>query len=328
MNLLKDFLEHTERVILMPETTPIHRLFRLEKSWGYKKIYIKRDDMTGIGTGGNKIRSLEYILGEALKVGSDKILVSGPAQSNLCMLTAAACAKLGLSCEVIHNSSEPENFQGNLLLNHILGVKSHFIGDVDSTVRAGYVEELYEQLEKQGYNPYVVKNGATTGRGALGYVAAIPELMKQCREENIENLTIFAPGGNGGVATGLIYGNAMFGYPFKIVVMSVEDDAETLKRHIVHTIKELEEITGLPIKEKIENMCSLVDDYRGAGWGVNTSESSEEVYEFAKLEGVFIENVYNSKVLVGMKNWIREGHVEGDVCYLHTGGLGSLFSQY
>ena len=145
MHLLETFLEKTERVPLMPAPTPLHRLHRLEEQWGCPEIYIKRDDMTGIGPGGNKIRSLEYILGEAVKEGSKVILAAGPAQSNLCTLTAAACAKVGLDCELVHNGTEPEKKQGNLLLNQILGVKSHFLGDVDSDARNAFVEVIAER---------------------------------------------------------------------------------------------------------------------------------------------------------------------------------------
>lgn len=325
---LKQFLEEVHRVRLMPAVTPLHRLERLEQEWKHKGVYIKRDDMTGVGLGGNKIRSLEYLLGEALAEGCDKVLVAGPGQSNLCMLTAAACARLGLDCEVVHNCSKPDFVRGNLLLNQILGVKSHFLGEVDSVARNRYMEELFGEYEKQGKNPYIVRNGATTGRGALGYTAAVLELMAQCEEQGIHGLTLFVPGGNGGVATGLVYGNALMGQPFKLVIVSVEDDGETLMSHIRETIGELEELTGIPCPAPVHELCEIAEEYRGDGWGVNTKESSEEVLEFAKQEGIFVENVYNSKVLVGMKQWIKTGRVEGNACYLHTGGLGSLFAQY
>lgn len=328
MRPLETFLEKTERVPLMPAPTPLHRLHRLEEQWGCRDIYIKRDDMTGIGPGGNKIRSLEYILGEAVKEGSRVILAAGPAQSNLCTLTAAACAKLGLDCELVHNGAEPEKKEGNLLLNQILGVKSHFLGEVDSDVRNAFVEELFEKYCKEGRNPYVVRNGATTGRGALGYTAAVPELMKQCREQGISGMTIFAPGGNGGVAAGLVYGNAVMGNPFRIVIVSVEDDRENLRRHIADTVGEVEAITGIPAGKPVEELCSIEDGFRGQGWGVNTSESAREIFEFARAEGIFIENIYNSKVLVGMRDWLEKGKTKGPVCYLHTGGFGSLFAQY
>lgn len=328
MNELEEFLGQVQRAPLMPVVTPLHRLYRLEQEARHEKIYCKRDDMTGIGTGGNKIRSLEYILGEAMAGGCDKIIVSGPGQSNLCMLTAAACAKVGLSCEVVHNSEKPAIYQGNLLLNHILGVNSHFIGAVDSDTRSEYVEDLYKKLEAQGYKPYIVRNGATTGRGALGYAAAALEMRNQCREQGIDELTVFVPGGNGGVATGLIYGNTLLGLPFKIVVVSVEDDAPTLKAHIESTMEELEQITGISACASVDETCVIDPHYRGGGWGLNTEESEKAVMDFARTEGIFIENVYNSKVLVGMKRWIQEKKVKGNVCYLHTGGLGSLFAQF
>ena len=236
---IEDFLDRTERVQLLAAPTPLHALSGFSE---YKDVqaYIKRDDMTGLGPGGNKVRSLEYILGEAVSIGCKKILAAGPVQSNLCTLTAAACARLGLECELVHNGEEPEKKEGNLLLNGLLGTVSHFLGSCDSSERNAYTEELAASYEKAGIPSYVVRNGATTGRGALGYTAAVREMKRQCEEMQIHNMTIFAPGGNGGVAAGLIYGNEMLGRPFRIVIISVEDDRDTLIRHIEKTIHETE----------------------------------------------------------------------------------------
>lgn len=324
---IEKFLDKTERVPLMPCPTPLHRLeqFRENK---HVEVYIKRDDMTGIGPNGNKVRSLEYILGEARMQGCDKILAAGPLQSNLCTLAAAACAKADFSCELVHNSCEPERKEGNILLNHILGVKSHFIGNCGSEERTHYMEELAEKYAAEGGKPYIIRNGATTGRGAVGYTAAVREMREQCFQMGIKDMTIFAPGGNGGVAAGLIYGNEMMGSPFRIVIISIEDEREVLIRHIEETIRETEKITGLPMTAGVTEAAEITDEYRGEGWGVNTSESSREIFEFARQEGIFIENVYNSKVVVGMKDWIKRKLVSGAVCYLHTGGFGSLFAQY
>ena len=112
------------------------------------------------------------------------------------------------------------------------------------------------------------------------------------------------------------------------MIVSVEDDRETLAAHIQSVIEELTQITGIPISRSPEEVAQITDRFRGEGWGVNTKESAEEIYEFARSEGIFIENVYNSKAAVGMKTWIREGRTKGPVCYLHTGGFGSLFAQY
>ena len=304
MKPIERFLRETDRVPLMPMPTPLHPM-HYQPSGKDVSLLIKRDDMTGVGPGGNKIRSLEFLLGEARSKGASKILAAGPEQSNLCALTAAACAKAGLDCELIINAEEPARKEGNLLL-----------------------EELAAAYQSAGEQVYVVRNGATTGRGALGYTAAVVEMKRQCEDLGIRHMTIFAPGGNGGVAAGLIYGNQLMGQPFRIVIVSVEDDRETLTAHIRSTISEAEEITGLPMDVSVEQAAEITDAYRGGGWGENTEESRQAVLSFARSEGIFIENVYTSKVLVGMIDWIEQKKVSGPVCYLHTGGLGSLFAQY
>lgn len=324
---IQQFLTQVPRLPLLPGPTPLHPMRSFAGVPGVTAL-IKRDDMTGLGPGGNKVRSLEFILGDAISQNCSLILAAGPQQSNLCALTAAACARAGLSCELVVNSSEPERKEGNLLLAHLLGVTVHFLGDCDGETRNQRMEELAQEYRKSGKRPYVIRNGATTGRGALGYTAAALELLRQCRQQNIRNMTIFVPGGNGGMASGLIYGNELLGRPFRIVVISVEDDRQTLTRHIAETIQQAQDITGLPFGVQVTESAEIVDDYRGGGWGSNTPESEQEVLSFARSEGIFVENIYNSKVLVGMKDWINRGKIQGTVCYLHSGGLGSLFSQY
>jgi 1-aminocyclopropane-1-carboxylate deaminase/D-cysteine desulfhydrase-like pyridoxal-dependent ACC family enzyme len=326
---ITSFFTTVNRVDLGAFPTPLQRLCNTEMEMDHKGIFIKRDDLTGLGPGGNKIRSLEFILGEAVNLGKDLILVSGPAQSNLCTLASVSCAKLGLKCILVHNSEDPGIRKGNMLLNHILDVESHFIGALTKEDRDSYVKKLFQEKQKEGYHPYIIENGATTGIGALGYVNATLEIFEQVRKTSMEkDITIFAPGGNGGIATGLIYGNAILGLPFKINIISVEDCEEDLIDHIQRTITQVEQITCIPFNQKIEDTCRIIDDYRGDGWGINTAESEREVFSFAQTEGVFIENIYNSKVVIGMKDYIKKSKITGSVIYLHTGGFGSLFSQY
>lgn len=327
MNSLATKLGRVNRALLATLPTPLEPLHNLERQLKYPGIFIKRDDLTGLGPGGNKLRSLEFIAGEAIARGNDTLIASGPVQSNLCTLTAAACARLGLNCILVHNGGETGQLTGNLLLNRLLGAKSYFIGDVTAKERSEFVRELAETIAPER-SPYIIRNGATTGTGALGYTNAIPELVQQFREKSLPTGTIFAPGGNGGVASGLIYGNALLGFPFNIVIISVEDDKQTLSINIGNIISELEEILGLPFGHSLNQSCIIDDSYRGDGWGINTEMSSRAVLDFPKTEGILIENVYNSKVLVGMQDYIRLGKVEGPVCYLHTGGLGSLFAQF
>lgn len=308
--------------------TPLHRLHNLEERLNFGRIFIKRDDMTGLGPGGNKVRSLEFIMKQVLDGDHDLVIVSGPMQSNLCTLAANACARLRVECVIVHNGEKPDKYQGNELLNQLSQVKTYYAGNISRPMRDEYVERLCDAYRKQGRNPYVIENGATTGYGALGYVNAAVELLRQNEEQDLGIRDIFVPGGNGGVAAGLIFGNAHLGCPFRINVVSVDDEPPLLIEGIRTTISEIEKITGISIEAVAGKGYNILDAYRGDGWGCNTSESIGMVLQFPREEGLYLENVYNSKVVVGMMDWIQKGKTEGNVCFLHTGGFGSLFAQF
>ncbi len=326
--ILIEKIEILPRIKLGCLPTPIESLQNFGKKFGCNNIYIKRDDLTGIGPGGNKVRSLEFILGEAVSNNCDTIIVAGPLQSNLCTLAASACAKTGLKCITVHNGVKPDRAEGNLLLNNLLNVESHYLGNISSKERNKYADELKVSLKAKGLSPYVIENGATTGMGAMGYVSAVIEMEKQVQELDIPLKSIYAPGGNGGVAAGLIYGNALLGFPFDINIISVEYDKNALISEIEKVFDQLNEILHIPFNYKTEEICNIIDDYRGEDWGVNTIESERMVHAFPQMEGIFIENIYNSKVLAGMEDLAKQSKLPEGACYLHTGGFGSLFSQY
>lgn len=328
MELLK-IMESLPREKLACLPTPLSRLENTEKLLGTPfKLYIKRDDLTGIGSGGNKVRSLEYIIGQAKEKGCDTLVASGQDQSNLCSLAAACACKAGLKCQLVHNSEQPKVITGNQLLNQLTGAQAIFMGKCDSSEREKYVHIVMQVLRDRGDKPYLIKNGATTGTGALGYVNAVIELVQQCKQQNLEIKHIFVPGGNGGIATGLIYGNALMGFPFKIHIISVEDDKPTLISHIEKTIGEICEITKLSFDYEVEKAADIVEKYRGQGWSYNTPESEKEVISFVRREGIHIENVYTSKLMVGFEDMVKNGEIDGDAAVIHTGGFGSLFAQY
>ena len=317
------------RQLLAPLPTPIQRLSATEKMLDSPvKMYIKRDDLTGVGAGGNKVRSLEYIIGRAKADGCDVIVASGNGQSNLWSLAAACAARAGIKCLIVHNCEKPDISTGNAILNDLLDVERIYIGNVDSTRREEYMPLVMQVLKDRGQKPYLIRNGATTGRGALGYANAVIEMRDQCRRQNLEIKHIFAPGGNGGIAAGLIYGNAMLDFPFKIHIISVEDDKPTLTKHIETTIAEMRQITGLPFDFKVKDCADITDAYRGEGWSINTDQSRQMVKTFVRTEGIYIENVYTSKLMVGFEDMIKKGLTDGDAMVIHTGGFGSLFSQY
>lgn len=326
---IREVMKNIPREMLAPLPTPLQRLENTEKLVGANgKMYIKRDDLTGIGSGGNKIRCMEYIIGAAKAGGYNGVLASGNGQSNLCSLAAASAAKAGIKCYIVHNSEKPEVSVGNALLNDLLGVEREYMGACDSSIREKYVFEVIDRLKERGDNYFLIRNGATTGHGALGYVNAIIELVDQCEKEGLEIKHIFAPGGNGGIASGLVYGNALMGFPFIVHIISVEDTKPVLIEHIENTIKEIEEITGLPFEHDVDKAADIVDKYMGGGWSCNTPESEDEVLEFVRTEGIYIENVYTSKLMYGYKDMVKNNLVDGDSAVIHTGGFGSLFSQY
>jgi len=329
-NEVRELLKKFPKQELVVCPTPIHRLKNLEKTIGHNSLWIKRDDMTGIGIGGNKIRNLEYLLGDAVENKCDIILFSGHLQSNLCSLAAAAARKLGLDCISVHNNDPPKTLEGNTLLNYILGVQSIYIGEVDTDERTRHVEQISTDLIKKGKNPYIIYNGSSTPLGILGYVEAAVELHEQCLKSNIKIKHVFIPGGNGGIAAGFIFGTGLLDIPFHVHVISVENPKNELYEIIVNFKNKLEDLMGEKLRYNIDNIMTVYENYRGEGWGCSTRESDEMIFQLARLEGIFVEKVYTSKTVVGMVDMVKNNVIPKNesVCYIHTGGLGALFAQF
>ncbi len=315
---------------LLVYPTPVHRLKNLEKIIERVPIWIKRDDMTGIGIGGNKIRNLEYLLGDAVENNCDTVICSGRNQSNLVSLTAAAARSAGLRCISVHNDEKPQKLIGNMLLNHIFGSDTIFIGEVNEDERNKKVEEISKTLSSNGKNPYIIYNGSSTPLGILGYVEAAIELYEQILENDIDIKHVFIPAGNGGVAGGFIFGTGLIGVPFHVHVISVENTKSVLYKILTDFKKELSILIDVKLQYEIEEIMTIYEDYMGEGWGIPTEEADAMIFEFARLEGILVEKVYTSKTLVGMIDILKSDIIpknEG-ACFIHTGGMGALFAQY
>lgn len=297
-------------------------------SAGHTRLYIKRDDLTGLGMGGNKTRSLRFLLGDAISKGADTIITAGGLQSNLCSLTAAGCAKLGLRCILIHNDHDPAVLQGNMLLNSLSGAESHFIGKTDEDTRALAMEKLAEELRQEGSHPYIIHNGASTPLGAMGYAAAALELYKQSQEAGVELRHIGMVGAMGGTASGFVFGTALLGAPFHVHVISVEYPKAHLRSILDGLVQGIAELLSCPVPN-IEDVMTIYDEYLGEGYAAPTQASRQALLDLARYEGLFAENVYTSKTLAGLLDLIRTGRIPSDerACFVHTGGLGSLFAQ-
>lgn len=315
------------RYPLLTGRTRLQRLARTEIRLGREGLWVKRDDETGIAIGGNKLRSLEFWLGEALAEEADVVIVAGGAASNQCRLTAAAAAIAGLSCIVCHNAADTPAARQASALNRLYGAEVHFLGAVDEHERSRQVEQLTDHLRRAGRRPYIV---GKAGIGALGYVAAAEELLAQAEEAGAGIRHVFLPGSMGTTEAGFIAGNIMLGNPFEVHLVSVEYERDELARRITGIV---EAVRGLLAPTAFDAGGCRIHyhmDHLGAGYGMPTRRSEAAILEIARTEGFLIEHTYTSKTFACFLDMARDGRLPaGDgACIIHTGGVPALFSQW
>ena len=317
---------HIPRVRLFDNPTPLEHAPRYGRLFDYAHLYIKRDDAFPLGMGGNKVRTLEYLLGEAVAMGADVIVAAGGLQSNQCRLAAAASARLGLECVLVHNGDEPKMYQGNMLLNHLAGAKSIFLGPVDEDERGRQTENVATDLRKQGKTPYIIRN---SGRGALGYATAALELHQQADEAGIDLRHVGMVGAMAATATGFVFGTAILAKPFHVHVISVEYPQDLLRTLMRELWDEMVAITEIRPSVDLDDVMTVYDEYLGDGYGASTQLSNQAAYDLPRTEGIYLESIYTSKTLGGLRALVENGTIPKDEasCFIHTGGLPSLFAQ-
>lgn len=310
-----------ERVPLAHLPTPIEALPRLSRLLGGPQLFIKRDDLTGLGMGGNKTRKLEYLAADALAEGAKTLITTGAVQSNHCRQVAAAAAKLGLDCQLILAGNEPGKAQGNLLLDKLSGAQVFF------TTKANRDQELqlrFQQAQRDGQKPYLIPYGGSNTIGALGYLNAMRELSEQKLEPD---WIVFATS-SGGTQAGLILGAHLTGFKGKILGISIEHSSDPFSAQIADlankTVDELGYDWSVTSREVLIN-----DSYCQAGYGVLTSAEIEAVNLFARTEGILLDPVYTGRAAAGLLDLIRKGFFrpEEKVLLWHTGGTPALFAE-
>lgn len=314
------------RYDLVKVPTPLQRLSGFERKLGRPGLHMKRDDLMEIGLGGNKLRSLEFWLGAALRKRADIVLVAGGAMSNLCRLTAAAAAMAGLGCVIIHNAEDTPVNRQRSFLNRLFGAETRFIGPVGEEERGAAMEAAAAELTRQGRAPYIVGDAVL---GALGYVLAAFELQEQSRRESSPLRHVVLAGSMGPTEAGFIFGNAMLGHPFQVHLVSVEYGQAELEARIRRIYEGIVALTGLAVGGLGQAPLHYHMDHLGGGWGVPTPESEAAIIAFARTEGILVEHVYTAKTCAGFLDLVADGTIPPDepACVIHTGGTASLFSQ-
>ncbi|SKC83014.1 D-cysteine desulfhydrase family protein [Maledivibacter halophilus] len=318
------------RIELANLPTKIEKLERLTEELGGPNIFIKRDDQTGSEISGNKIRKLEFSVKEALDQGCNLLITCGGIQSNHARATAAVVAKLGLaSCLVLRSDKEEEKIDGNYFLDKVLGAKIKFITSREyKESRMEIMEDLKEQLSKEGYKPYIIPEGASNGIGTFGYFNAMKEIAQQEKEMGIKFDAVVIATGSGGTYGGLFLANKIMNHGAKIYGVNVCDDEEYFKNQIDKVIRESLEYIDEDV-ELSKDEINILDGYVGKGYALSRPEEIEFIHKLAKLEGVILDPVYTGKGMYGLINEIKKGRFKdnNNILFIHTGGLYGLFPK-
>ncbi len=303
--------------------TPLQKLENISRLCR-RTIFCKRDDLTGFALGGNKTRKLDFLIGDAKKLGATTIIAVGSVQSNFCRIAAAAGKVAGLEVFLILGGTPTEKYTGNLLLDSLFGANIKFIDSLQWDVWEHEAELLANRLEKNGKKVYRLPVGGSTTIGALGYAQAIIEILEQSRVLGIHLDTIVHATSSGGTQAGLVLGKALTGWRGKILGIGVAKDKPTLTEEV----HKLACATAASFKITVDVSDVIVDDsYRGAAYGARTKECSEAMTLFAHNEGIVLDNVYTGKAAAGLIDYARRNlfHPDENICFLHTGGTVESF---
>lgn len=327
--------ENFNRKKLLERPTPIQRLNRLERELGNDRrdirLYVKRDDLMGLGGGGNKLRKLEFLLGEALAQGCDTFITTGGMQSNHARLSAAAAAYAGLACElvltqVVPRTDEAYRRNGNVLLYGIFGAKVHLLPGTENAL--DFARERAEVLKKEGQRPYLVGTGGSSPVGCLGYALCAVEIVDQ--ERTIEGgfTHIVVPNGSSGTHAGLAAGFAAMGMnPARLRSYAVLNPAERTQKTTYERATSTLALID-PAGSIDSDAIEVAGDQLGDGYGIPTSAMFSAIRIMARTEGLLLDPVYSGKTFAGILAAIRSGvYRNGDsILFVMTGGLPGLFA--
>ncbi len=309
--------------------TPLEPMKRLTAHLGGPRLWVKREDFTGLDFGGNKLRKLDYVLHKAVADGADTIVSGGVVQSNSQRQVAAVAAKLGLACHlaIYHGRVEPPTVEyktsGNALLNRLFGAELHDVpwtGDRNAAIRA-----LVAELEAQGRRPYFVPYGVSNAMGAVAYATTIAEIEQQTARFGFSPAAIVHCTGSAGTQAGLVVGAAMAMPGTRIVGIDIDAEPARVRADVVALARDASHLLDAPFDE---GNVEVVAGHAGPAYGVPHQATIEAIRLAGRLEALPLDPVYSGKGLAGLIALIRAGRWrrDEDVVFLHTGGTPAIFA--
>jgi len=313
-----------ESISLLP--TPLHFLPRISERFG-RRLFIKRDDLTGFAFGGNKTRKFDFLIADAIRQGCDTMVGIGANQSNFCRIMAGVGKRYGLAVHLVLSGPTPDNPTGNLKIDHLLEATVHHVNTRDSQVRMQAALELRRDLEARGHRVYFLPPGGSVPLGAFGYALAFEELLTDFQRAGLNVKNILLASSSAGTQAGLVLGQWITGWQGTITGISVDTPRETLIDDVYHLAVAAAGLLPSPV---IADKTRITVDtgYIGAGYGIPTPECIEAVRLFAQMEGIFLDYVYSGKAAAGLLDYCRGDHfsVDEPVIFIHTGGNIELFA--
>jgi D-cysteine desulfhydrase family pyridoxal phosphate-dependent enzyme len=325
-----DALRKLKRVSLAHLPTPVEPLDRLSTELGGPRVWVKRDDCTGLATGGNKTRKIEFLMADALAKGADTVVTVGAIQSNHARQVAAASARLGFRCvlcllDAVPDRSPVYRVLGNVHLDKLFDAEIRMSPDREDTT--SLLDSIAYELSQRGRRPYVIPLGGSNGLGAAAYAEAFLELLAQFESLQEPVNAIVVPIVSGGTLAGLLLGAGLSGWTGRIVGISASDKTERAIQRVRTPRLAAAEILGT-FGEIIDQTPIVIDDrFVGKGYGIPTPECVQAIEFLARKEGLLLDPVYTGKAMAGLITLIRENYFKTDVrnlLFWHTGGSVAL----
>jgi L-cysteate sulfo-lyase len=328
---LLDRLDQVPRIALAHLPTPIESLSRLSRHLGGPTIWVKREDCTGLGLGGNKVRKLELILADALAEGADTVVSGGVVQSNHARQVAAAAAKLGLACHLALMTGrvprvDPDyDLTGNIFLDRLFGARCVAVDwRADRNVA---IRQIVDELIERGRRPYFVPYGGSNRLGTLAFVRMAAELQAQVDSLGVRLDAVVHASGTGGTQAGLLIGLGLLAPSVEVIGVDVDAEAERVRADVTRLAADVADFLDVP-DVLTRHPVEVVPEYAGDNYGIPTPGTIEAIALAAQLEGLVLDPVYSGKGLAGLIGMIRQGRFGPGqhVLYVHTGGAPGLFA--